>query len=155
MTPAGLGRTPVEVQTIDEYVYIDPGLSWLRSGVLAESVGITPMSLFNRYCAWRRTHPMSGGVMPVRRDRVDDYLSLRKHAFGFELVPLPAACNCRQRTAWGTGSSIGMCGRVCHAQPTPPSLSDPVAIEGSHGVQAVFCPAKISSTDRPFDGESV
>ena len=60
-----------------------------RSGVLAESVGITAMSLFNRYCAWRRTHPMSGGVMPVRRDRVDEFLPLRKDAFGFELVPLP------------------------------------------------------------------
>jgi hypothetical protein len=47
------------------------------------------MSLFNRYCAWRRTHPMSGGVMRVRRDRVDDYLALRKEVFGFELVPLP------------------------------------------------------------------
>jgi hypothetical protein len=64
-------------------------LSWLRSGVLAQSVGITAMSLFNRYCAWRRTHPMSGGVMPVLRDRVDDFLPLRKDAFGFELVPLP------------------------------------------------------------------
>ncbi len=64
-------------------------LSWLRSGVLAESAGITAMSLFTRYCAWRRTHPMSGGVMRVRRDRVDDYLALRKEAFGFELVPLP------------------------------------------------------------------
>ena len=32
---------------------------------------------------------MSGGVMRVWRDRVDDYLSLRKEVFGFELVPLP------------------------------------------------------------------
>ena len=64
-------------------------LGRLRSGVLAESVGITAMSLFNRYCTWRRTHPMSGGVMPVLRDRVDEFLPLRKDAFGFELVPLP------------------------------------------------------------------
>ncbi|MGZ3355210.1 MAG: hypothetical protein ACXVBO_10190, partial [Isosphaeraceae bacterium] len=64
-------------------------LGWLRSGVLAESVGITVASLFNRYCTWRRTHPMSGGVMPVLRDRVDEFLPLRKDAFGFELVPLP------------------------------------------------------------------
>jgi hypothetical protein len=64
-------------------------LSWLRSGVLAESVGITAMSMFNRYCAWRRTHPMSGGAMRVRRDRVGDYIALRQEAFGFELVPLP------------------------------------------------------------------
>jgi hypothetical protein len=47
------------------------------------------MSLFNRYCAWRRAHPMSGGVRRVRRDRVDDYRLLRKEMFGFELVPLP------------------------------------------------------------------
>ena len=32
---------------------------------------------------------MSGGVMRVRRDRVDDFLALRKEAFGFELAPLP------------------------------------------------------------------
>ena len=47
------------------------------------------MSLFNRYCAWRRTHPMSGGVMRVLRDRVDDFLAWRKETFGFELAPLP------------------------------------------------------------------
>jgi hypothetical protein len=64
-------------------------LGRFRSGVLAEAAGITAMSLFNRYCAWRRTHPMSGGVMRVRRDQVDDFRSLRKGAFGFELVPLP------------------------------------------------------------------
>ena len=64
-------------------------LSWRRSGMLAESAGITAMSMFSRYCAWRRTHPMSGGVMRVWRDRVDDYLALRKEVFGFELVPLP------------------------------------------------------------------
>ena len=63
--------------------------SWFRSGVLAESAGITAASLFNRYCTWRRTHPMSGGVMRVLRDRVDDYLALRKELFSFKLVPLP------------------------------------------------------------------
>ena len=60
-----------------------------RNRVIVEAVGITAMSLFNQYCAWRRTHPMSGGVVRVRRDRVDDYLALRKEVFGFELVPLP------------------------------------------------------------------
>ena len=47
------------------------------------------MSLFSRYCAWRRTHPMSGGIKRVRLDGVDDYLSLRREAFGVELTPLP------------------------------------------------------------------
>lgn len=57
--------------------------------MLAESVGITGMALFNRYCTWRRTHPMSGGIIRVMRDRVDDFLHLRKDTFGFKLVPLP------------------------------------------------------------------
>ena len=60
-----------------------------RNRVVVEAVGITATSLFNQYCAWRRTHPMSGGVVRVRRDRVDDYLAMRKEVFGFELVPLP------------------------------------------------------------------
>ena len=64
-------------------------LSWLRRGVLAESAGITAMSLFNRFCAWRRTHPMSGGVIRVLRDRVNDYRELRKEVFGYDLAPLP------------------------------------------------------------------
>jgi hypothetical protein len=53
------------------------------------SVGNIAMSLFSRYCAWRRVHPMSGGVMRVRRDGVQDYISLRRQAFGLELTPLP------------------------------------------------------------------
>jgi hypothetical protein len=52
----------------------------------AESVA---MSLFNRYCAWRHTHPMSGGVRRVRRDGVGRYLPLRRATFGFDLAPLP------------------------------------------------------------------
>ena len=64
-------------------------LNWHRRRLLAESMGTTASSLFNRYCAWGRTHPMSGGVMRVLRDHVDDLLSLRKQTFGFDLVPLP------------------------------------------------------------------
>ena len=47
------------------------------------------MSLFGRYCAWRRTHPMSGGLRRVLLDGVNDLLPLRKETFGFELAPLP------------------------------------------------------------------
>jgi hypothetical protein len=32
---------------------------------------------------------MSGGVRRVRLDRVNDFLSRRKEAYGFELAPLP------------------------------------------------------------------
>jgi hypothetical protein len=62
---------------------------WRNGNALAESAGMAAMSLFNRYCSWRRTHPMSGGVLRVMRDRVDDYMGLRKARFGFELAPLP------------------------------------------------------------------
>ncbi len=58
-------------------------------GSLAEKMSNFATSLFVRYCAWRQTHPMSGGVMRVRLDGVDDFLSLRKRTFGFELAPLP------------------------------------------------------------------
>jgi hypothetical protein len=58
-------------------------------GKLARSAANVAMSLFTRYCAWRQTHPMSGGVMRMRLDGVDDLLPLRKRTFGFELAPLP------------------------------------------------------------------
>lgn len=60
-----------------------------RTGSLGEIVGSMAMWLFSRYCAWRRTHPMSGGVLRPRRDGVNDFISLRKETFGFELAPLP------------------------------------------------------------------
>jgi hypothetical protein len=58
-------------------------------GRLTEMAKSVAMCLFNRYCAWRRTHPMSGGMARVRRDGPRDFLSLRKETFGFELAPLP------------------------------------------------------------------
>ena len=55
-------------------------------GNVAENISI---SLFNRFSAWRQTHPMSGGILRVRRDSVKDFISLRRDWFGFELAPLP------------------------------------------------------------------
>ena len=52
---------------------------------------VVAMSFFVRYCAFRKVHPMSGGIAGVRLDRAADYLSLRKRTFGFELAPLPGA----------------------------------------------------------------
>lgn len=60
-----------------------------RSESLQATISSLAMSLFVRYCVWRRTHPMSGGVMRVRCDRAEDYLPLRRDAFGCELAPLP------------------------------------------------------------------
>ncbi len=62
----------------------------LRShGVLKRSTGSLAMSLFSRYCAWRKLHPMSGGVRRVRLDNAADFLALRQRTFGFTLAPLP------------------------------------------------------------------
>ncbi len=59
------------------------GRSW------PELLGNLAMTGFVRNCAWRRVHPMSGGVVRVRKDRVRDYLPLRRSTYGFELAPLP------------------------------------------------------------------
>jgi Radical SAM superfamily len=56
---------------------------------VAESAKNVGLSLFSRFCAWRRMHPMSGGVRRVRRDGMNDFLPLRKETFGMELAPLP------------------------------------------------------------------
>jgi hypothetical protein len=61
--------------------------------MLAESAGITAMSLFNRYCGWRRDHPMFGGVMRVWRGSVDDYLALRKSACAAEFFTRDKSLN--------------------------------------------------------------
>ncbi len=57
--------------------------------MLAESAKNMALSLFSRYCAWRQIHPMSGGVLRIRRDGVKDFIWLREETFGFELAPLP------------------------------------------------------------------
>jgi radical SAM superfamily enzyme YgiQ (UPF0313 family) len=51
----------------------------------------TGADIFSRYAALRNMHPMSGGIGRVFRDRAEDYRSLRKNRFGFDLVPLPAS----------------------------------------------------------------
>jgi hypothetical protein len=45
--------------------------------------------LFTRLSAWQKVHPMSGGVLRVKSDSVEDYRSLRQKQFGFDIVPLP------------------------------------------------------------------
>jgi hypothetical protein len=44
---------------------------------------------FTRLAAWKRLHPMSGGVGRVRIDSAIDYRELRKKQYGMELIPLP------------------------------------------------------------------
>lgn len=56
---------------------------------MAESARNLASTLFSRYSAWRRQHPMSGGVARVKLDSASDYLPQRRATFGFELAPLP------------------------------------------------------------------
>lgn len=65
----------------------------LRNGRsrLSETMGSLGMSLFTRYCASRRIHPMSGGLRRVRLDGVNDYVDSRRETYGFELAPLPGS----------------------------------------------------------------
>lgn len=60
-----------------------------QSGRVMAAAGSAAMWGFNRYCAWQRMHPMSGGIGRVRLDRTADYARLRRERFGIELAPLP------------------------------------------------------------------
>jgi hypothetical protein len=56
--------------------------------LILEAIGKTA---FNRYAAWSRMHPMSGGVGSVKLDRASDFGSLRRDAYGFDFAPLPTS----------------------------------------------------------------
>jgi hypothetical protein len=45
--------------------------------------------LFNRFSAWKRMHPMSGGFRRVQLDAAAAYARLRRAQFGFDQIPLP------------------------------------------------------------------
>ena len=55
---------------------------------LAHGIGL---HLFSRFAAFRRMHPMSGGIGRVFLDQYEDYRQLRSTRFGFDCVPLPAS----------------------------------------------------------------
>jgi hypothetical protein len=47
------------------------------------------LPLFSRFAAFKRMHPMSGGIGRITLDSVKNYLGLRQELYGFRLVPLP------------------------------------------------------------------
>jgi radical SAM superfamily enzyme YgiQ (UPF0313 family) len=60
------------------------------------SPGLLPylgVPVFMRYSAFRKEHPMSGGIRRVKIDGVGDYLHLRRKVFDAEQVPLPRSLN--------------------------------------------------------------
>ena len=89
LAKAGCYQMFVDVESFDRIPLIAVNKKQNRP----EALGSLAMSSFVRYCAWRRTHPMSGGIMRVRLDSVGNYLDLWKRLFGFELVPLPQSLN--------------------------------------------------------------
>jgi hypothetical protein len=58
-------------------------------GSFKEKLGSLAMSSFIRYCSWRQTHPMSGGVIRAKVDHVRNYTEFRKRVFDVDLAPLP------------------------------------------------------------------
>jgi len=50
---------------------------------------LVAMFLFSRFSAFRRMHPMSGGLGRIYRDTDRDYRELRRQRFGYDQVPLP------------------------------------------------------------------
>jgi radical SAM superfamily enzyme YgiQ (UPF0313 family) len=71
------------IRNVWDEISFEPGKA------LANSAGSLAMSLFNRICAWRHMHPMSGGVARVKRDAMNDFIALRQKTFGFDMAPLP------------------------------------------------------------------
>jgi radical SAM superfamily enzyme YgiQ (UPF0313 family) len=61
----------------------------LRADSIGGMVPYLGHPLFSRFAAWRRMHPMSGGVSRVSGDSAGDYRELRKKQFGLEGLPLP------------------------------------------------------------------
>jgi hypothetical protein len=47
--------------------------------------------LFSRFSAWKKMHPMAGGIGCVRRDSALDYRELRRKQFDLDRIPLPGS----------------------------------------------------------------
>ena len=57
--------------------------------ILPDLIPGVAVTLFHRYSAWKRVHPMSGGVGRVRRDTAADYRPLRRSRYDIDFAPLP------------------------------------------------------------------
>lgn len=62
-------------------------------------IAVGAYSILSRVAAAGRRHPMAGGMRPVTRDGVEDYIALRRERFGCDLVPLPPRASARATTA--------------------------------------------------------
>jgi len=71
------------------YYTLSHSIRYLRRNARLRSVKFNLHPVFNRYAAWRRFHPLAGGVGRVFRDNINDYLPLRRKMFRFDRIPLP------------------------------------------------------------------
>ena len=62
---------------------------FLRNRSLSAAIKALKQPLFSRYSAFRRRHPMSGGVGLIQRDHAADYSAYRKSVFNVDQAPLP------------------------------------------------------------------
>ena len=69
--------------------------AWRRVSLFLHMMDIGA-SLFSRFSAWRRIHPMAGGIGQVRVDAVSNYIGLRRAFCGSDLLPLPASLSLSQ-----------------------------------------------------------
>jgi hypothetical protein len=83
LTPDRVEDSTCQTHAIDEYVQTDLSyLDLLRTAVAGYSAQ-------SRLGAWRRMHPMAGGIWRVCRDREEDYRQLRRATYGVARAALP------------------------------------------------------------------
>jgi hypothetical protein len=63
--------------------------TFLRNPLSTDALVTLNQPVFSRYSAYRRRHPMSGGIGLVRRDNAAEYARFRKEVFQIEAAPLP------------------------------------------------------------------
>src|SRR5688572_32539174 len=63
--------------------------SFIRNPFSTDALVTLNQPVFSRYSAYRRRHPMSGGIGLVRRDNSADYAQFRREIFKIDAAPLP------------------------------------------------------------------
>jgi len=63
--------------------------SFIRNPFSTDALVTLNQPVFSRYSAYRRRHPMSGGIGLVRRDHVAEYAPFRREVFRIDAAPLP------------------------------------------------------------------
>jgi hypothetical protein len=63
--------------------------SFIRNPFSTDALVTLNQPIFSRYSAYRRRHPMSGGIGLARRDHAAEYARFRKEVFKIDMAPLP------------------------------------------------------------------